>query len=219
MGLSLGEITALCFANSITFEDAVMLTKLRGQAMLHASKEVNTGMISIMGVQKNQIDKLLNDINAEFKAESIFVANILGNENFTLAGTSDACNLVSKQGKKYGAKLLRKLPVSGAFHTIFMKSAEESFRKALPSIKFSAPEVKVISNIDGIPYDSVQSILTKLPLQITHPVLWDSCLDAGLLQLEKSDSGPMHVYEIGPGDVCSSILKRKKYPNIIFETC
>jgi len=32
-GLSLGEYSALCFADAISFEDGVRITKLRGEAM------------------------------------------------------------------------------------------------------------------------------------------------------------------------------------------
>jgi [acyl-carrier-protein] S-malonyltransferase len=50
MGLSLGEYSALCFAGVFSFEDGVRLTKLRGEAMQHASEMVPTGMVSVVGL-------------------------------------------------------------------------------------------------------------------------------------------------------------------------
>lgn len=43
MGLSLGEYSALCFADAFSFEDGVKLTKARGEAMQAASDSCESG--------------------------------------------------------------------------------------------------------------------------------------------------------------------------------
>lgn len=48
MGLSLGEYSALCFADAISFADGVKITKARGEAMQAASDAVQTGMVSVI---------------------------------------------------------------------------------------------------------------------------------------------------------------------------
>merc|ERR1719352_1614939 len=58
MGLSLGEYTALAFAGAISFEDGVRITKARGEAMQAASEASASGMVSVIGLDTEQVDAL-----------------------------------------------------------------------------------------------------------------------------------------------------------------
>ena len=58
MGLSLGEYTALCFAGAISFEDGVRITKARGEAMQAASEAASSGMVSIIGLDKEKCEEV-----------------------------------------------------------------------------------------------------------------------------------------------------------------
>ena len=53
-GLSLGEYTALWFAGSLEFADAVRLVRLRGEAMQAAAEAIESGMVSLMGASEEQ---------------------------------------------------------------------------------------------------------------------------------------------------------------------
>lgn len=58
MGLSLGEYSALCFAGAISFEDGVKITKVRGEAMQAASDAVDSGMVSVIGLDSTKTSEL-----------------------------------------------------------------------------------------------------------------------------------------------------------------
>merc|ERR1719502_2669064 len=53
-GLSLGEYTALAFAGAISFEDGVRITKARGEAMQAAADASSSGMVSVIGLDKEK---------------------------------------------------------------------------------------------------------------------------------------------------------------------
>ena len=57
-GLSLGEYTALWYAGSLAFEDALRLVRLRGEAMQAASEEIAILMKDI----RDRPDRYLKDI-------------------------------------------------------------------------------------------------------------------------------------------------------------
>ena len=57
-GLSLGEYSALWCAGSLTFEDAIRLVRLRGEAMQAASESIPSGMVSLMGATPEQAQEL-----------------------------------------------------------------------------------------------------------------------------------------------------------------
>merc|ERR1719428_1551790 len=60
-GLSLGEYTALCAAGVFTFEDALSLVKLRGEAMQEAAEASSQLMLSVAGLDQTQLEQLCAD--------------------------------------------------------------------------------------------------------------------------------------------------------------
>ena len=57
-GLSLGEYTALTFAEAIRFEDALRVVHTRGKAMQAAADAVPSGMVSVLGLDVERIEGL-----------------------------------------------------------------------------------------------------------------------------------------------------------------
>ena len=74
-GLSLGEYTALAFAGAMEFEDALRVVQERGRAMQAAADAVPSGMVSILGLEVAQVNKLCEDARAE--GEVLQIANYL----------------------------------------------------------------------------------------------------------------------------------------------
>ncbi len=56
-GLSLGEYTAIVFAGAMEFEDGLKLVQQRGQAMQDASDRTPSGMVSILGLGPDQVQR------------------------------------------------------------------------------------------------------------------------------------------------------------------
>merc|ERR1719217_1559422 len=81
MGLSLGEYTALCFAGAISFEDGVKITKARGEAMQAASEAASSGMVSVIGLDKDKVADVCKAA-AEATGKEIGIANYLCNGNY-----------------------------------------------------------------------------------------------------------------------------------------
>merc|ERR1719223_527865 len=119
MGLSLGEYSALCFAGALSFADGVKITKARGEAMQAASDSVDTGMVSVIGLQKDKVAELC-EAASEKSGESIRIANFLCKGNYAVSGSSKACDVVAEIAKpEFKARMTVKLAVAGAFHTDF----------------------------------------------------------------------------------------------------
>ena len=57
-GHSLGEYTALANANSISFEQGLLLLKSRGEAMQSAVPLGEGGMLAVLGVETSEIEKI-----------------------------------------------------------------------------------------------------------------------------------------------------------------
>lgn len=202
MGLSLGEYSALCFADAISFADGVKITKARGEAMQAASDAVESGMVSVIGLSKEKVAELC-DMATEKSGESIQIANFLCNGNYAVSGSLKACDVVAEIAKpEFKARMTVKLAVAGAFHTDFMKPAVASLEEVLAEVEIKKPRIPVISNVDAKPHSDPDTIKKLLATQVTSPVLWENTMDSMLA------NGFETSYELGPGKVTAGILKR-----------
>jgi [acyl-carrier-protein] S-malonyltransferase len=201
-GLSLGEYSALCFADAISFEDGVKITKARGEAMQAASDAIDTGMVSVIGLDKGKVAELCT-MASEKSGELIQIANYLCSGNYAVSGTSKACAAVTELAKpEFKARMTVKLAVAGAFHTDFMKPAVSSLEKVLSTVEIKKPRIPVISNVDAKPHSDPATIKKLLATQVTSPVLWENTINSVLA------SGFEEAFELGPGKVTTGILKR-----------
>ena len=134
MGLSLGEYSALCFADAISFADGVKITKARGEAMQAASDAVDSGMVSVIGLGKEKVAELCA-MASEQSGEKIQIANYLCNGNYAVSGAIPACEKVNELAKpEFKARMTVKLAVAGAFHTDFMAPAVSSLEAVLSEV-------------------------------------------------------------------------------------
>lgn len=202
-GLSLGEYTALAFADVFSFEDGLKLVKLRGEAMQAAADSTKGTMVSVIGLDAERVQALCDAANEEVsKGERVQIANYLCPGNYAVSGGVKGVEAVEAKAKSFKARMAVRLAVAGAFHTSFMSSAVPKLEAALAATEFKVPRIPVISNVDAQPHSDPQMIKDILSRQVTSPVQWESTLKILL------GKGLKNSYELGPGKVIAGILKR-----------
>lgn len=199
VGLSLGEYTALTFAGVIEFEDGLRLVQERGSAMQAAADAVPSGMVSILGLERAQVEELCAQAR---QGETLEVANLLCPGNIVVSGAMGACERAAELAPKLGAMKAIPLAVAGAFHTQIMQSARERLTAALAEVPMKKPRIPVVSNVDATPHDDPEEIRSLLVQQLVSPVRWEDSVRYLLAQ------GFDLFYEVGPGRVLRGLLKR-----------
>ena len=91
-GHSLGEYSALMFAESITFEDAIKITHLRGNLM-QSSEEGK--MMAILGLDSKIIDEVCSQINESNEKAYVASANYNSMKQTVIAGNIEGIETVS----------------------------------------------------------------------------------------------------------------------------
>merc|ERR1719183_88300 len=201
-GLSLGEYTALSFAGAISFEDGLKIVKVRGEAMQRASDGCESGMVSVIGLDSDTVQKLC-DKAAELSGEKIQIANYLCAGNYAVSGAKSACAKVAEIAKPdFKARMTVPLAVAGAFHTEYMSPAVETLKGVLAKTTFNTPRIPVISNVDAKPHSDPETIKSILATQVTSPVMWEESMQQLL------GKGLEESFELGPGKVVAGIFKR-----------
>ena len=199
-GLSLGEYSALVFAGVLSIEDGLAVVQERGRAMQDAADAVKSGMVSILGLERPQVEKLCDDARAE--GEVLQIANLLGPGNIVVSGHKGACQLVADLAMKAGAMKTIPLAVAGAFHTPLMQPAAPRLQAALERVTLNPPRIPVVMNVDATAHDDPEQIRELLVRQVVSPVLWEDSLRKLL------SHGHTPFWEVGPGRVLRGLLKR-----------
>ena len=197
-GLSLGEYTALVFAGVMSFEDGLRVVQRRGEAMQQAADANPSGMISALLLNREQVAEVQNEASA---AGRIWIANYLCPGNTVLSGEKPACVRAAELIEKLGGSA-RTLAVAGAFHTPLMGSACGQLEEILKKVEIRSGRIPVVSNVDAKTHSDSNDLRQILVSQVTQPVLWEDCVRKLLSE------GCDQFYEIGPGKVLKSLLKR-----------
>jgi [acyl-carrier-protein] S-malonyltransferase len=198
-GLSLGEYTALVFAGVMGFDDGLRLVQRRGAAMQAAADATPSGMVSILGLERSEVEKLCEQARG---GETLEIANMLCPGNIVVSGTVGACERAAELAPKLGAMKAVPLAVAGAFHTGIMRPADQRLAEALADVTLQPPRIPVVSNVDARPHDDPEQIRRLLIEQVLSPVRWEDSLRYLMAQ------GFDQFYEVGPGRVLLGLLRR-----------
>ncbi len=198
-GLSLGEYTALVFAGVLDFESGLRLVQQRGQAMQAAADATPSGMVSILGLERAQVEALCDQARG---GEVLQIANYLCPGNLAISGSKAACQRAAEMAEGAGAMKAIPLAVAGAFHTSIMEPAVARLSAVLAEVSLAKPRIPVVSNVDAVPHDDPEEIRRLLVKQVVSPVRWEDSIRY-LLSQEVD-----RFYEVGPGRVLRGLLKR-----------
>ena len=195
LGLSLGEYTSLVAAGSISFEDALILVRKRGELMEEASKRNPGKMACILGMDVKAVEDLCKGIGCE-------IANLNCPGQVVVSGKTNNIELLASLAKDKGAKRVLMLDVSGPFHSSLMTQARDKLKDHIDKVPFTAPKLNFVSNVDALIQTDPARIKENLITQVNSKTLWE-----GSIKLV-AQSGIKVFLEIGPGQVLKGLLKK-----------
>ena len=197
-GHSLGEYTALVCAESLTIERAAYLLKERGSSMQDAVSPGEGGMLAILGMNIEEVEK---EINLFSKEEICEIANDNSNLQVVVSGEKKNIEKLQINLKKKGKKCIP-LPVSAPFHCSLMKKAADKMRDKIENTNFLKPVPNIISNVTAKEESDINKIKPLLIDQITSRVRWRESVNYMIKE------GVTEFLEIGPGKVLSGLVKK-----------
>ena len=197
-GHSLGEYSALCTANYLSFSDTIKLLKTRGEAMQNAVPNGEGGMLAVLGSKVENIEYLLDENKNDFIAQ---IANDNSDGQIVLSGKNSDIEKLIKVLKSKNVKNI-KLPVSAPFHCNLMRNATEIMKNEIQKLNFQESKNKLISNVTAKEILNKEELKMLLIDQIENRVRWRESV------IHMINSGVNHFIEIGPGKVLSGLIKR-----------
>ena len=200
-GHSLGEISALVAASSLTFEDALRLVQVRAESMQYAGEVHPGGMSAVLGLSIEAVEQACEQTSTSVPGD-VWVANDNCPGQVVISGDDDALESVAPILKEAGARRVLRLAVSIAAHSPLMEPAQERFHTAIESTPFSDPEINVIGNVHATTLETSGEIAGDLRAQLNSRVRWTETIQ------RMGAAGIHFFYEIGSGSVLSGLSRR-----------
>ncbi len=198
-GHSLGEYSALVSAGAIQFYDAVKLVRARGKAMQQSGIDNPGTMAAVIGMSSDDVKKHCEDASS---AGIVQCANFNSPGQIVISGSVDGVKKAMELCKAGGARMVKELVVSGAFHSPLMQSAKDELGKELETANVYDARFPVYANVTAGAIKDKDEIKRLLFEQVTSPVRWEETI------INMINDGVDEFYEVGPGKVLQGLVKR-----------
>ena len=198
-GHSLGEYSAYVASGTIQFHEAIKLVRTRGVAMQEAGDQNKGTMAAVVGLEPEKVEMLCAEASSEGVVQC---ANFNSPGQIVISGSLNGVKKAMELCKSAGAKIVKELVVSAAFHSPLMQSAKEKLKYALETTNFYNSKIPVYTNVTAKPVNTIEGMKGLLHEQITAPVKWDEAIRNMI------NDGIEEFYEIGPGNVLQGLVKR-----------
>ena len=199
-GHSLGELSALVVAKSLSFEDGLRLVRKRGELMRHAGEIAPGGMAAILGLDIPTLEQICAE--ASVGDEAIQVANDNCPGQVVISGAKPALGRALELAKEAGARRAIPLAVSIAPHSLLMSAIQREFDEAVADVDIRKASLPVVGNVGAKPISTVEEIEADLRAQLTSRVRWTESIQYMISQ------GVESFIELGSRNVLTGLLRR-----------
>lgn len=207
-GHSIGEYSSFVLGKVLSFSDAILAVRLRGQAMQSAVPTGQGGMTAILGLNEEQVQFLCLWACQKSGFSPLSPANyncdgqivISGNQK-ALAWLKENFNPEILPGEPKKAKLIP-LQVSAPFHCEMMKPAQQIMSDFFATISFRNSTLPIIQNVHALAETQAEVLKENLITQVSASVKWTQTMQQ--LKAYKSST----IIECGQGNVLKGLFKK-----------
>ncbi len=198
-GHSMGQYSAFVAAEVISLDDGVRLVRERGRLMQASGAGRDGAMAAIIGLDDARLPELVD----RAARHGIFgVANRNAPGQVVVSGERAAIDASTDIARELGARKVVVLPVSVAAHSPLMAEAADGMRRAIATIDFHDPVVRLLANADARPITTADAARAELVDHLTAGVDWVAAVQ------RMTTAGVTTFLEVGPGRVLTGLIKR-----------
>jgi [acyl-carrier-protein] S-malonyltransferase len=201
-GHSVGEYAALYAAGVLSFDDAIRLVAKRGKLMFEAGTNLPGTMFAVINLDDEKLIEVCRELTEKGNGNVVVPANFNSPGQIVVSGSAEYLRQNVEAFKSAGARMVKELVVSGAFHSPLMEPAKLELENVINSIEFYDAKVPVYANVTAEPITDSTQIKELLINQLISPVLWTKTME------NMNKHGFETVIEIGPGNVLQGLAKR-----------
>lgn len=198
-GHSLGEYSALQAAGVLSAQDTMTLVTKRGEFMEREGAANPGGMLAVLGLTIEEIDKLLNSYTGP---GVVVVANHNAEQQIIISGDKEGLDGFSELCRENGAKKIVALKVSVANHSPLVAGAVEDFSACMAAVRFNTPQIPVLFNATASQETEPEAIREIMARQIASRVRWYESMNRMI------EDGVEVFLELGPKTVLTGMMRK-----------
>ena len=192
-GFSLGEWSALSYAQVVDASTCFRLVQHRGRLMQEAAAQADTAMAAVVKLSSGTVENICG------RFRGVYPVNYNCPGQTVVAGLRSEMPAFTAAVREAGGRALP-LKVSGGFHSPFMVEAAARFGAILEDVELRTPAISLYSNVTGRPFDGdIKDLLLR---QICSPVRWGDAIRHMMAQ------GADTFIEVGPGNVLRGLIAK-----------
>lgn len=195
LGYSMGLITALACAGSITFINGIEILKVI--LSYHKVKE-EEGMATIIGFTKNELLSRIKECSCE---KQVNIACENNDYCFGISGIKKSVDKVCEYAAENGAFKIISIENAFAFHTDMFKEGSELLKDFVDKLEVKNLEVPVISSLDQRYLYNTKDLKNELVCNMFSNIIWKRSIEI------LSASGPVDFLEVSLGKSLSKVSK------------
>lgn len=200
-GHSLGEFSALVANGVLNFEDALLLVKVRAEAMQKACTIQPSTMAAVLALADEKVEEICREVS-ESSSEVVVPANYNCPGQLVISGSVKGIEIACEKMKAAGAKRALVLPVGGAFHSPLMEPAREELKAKIEATVFNDASCPVYQNVVAKAVINKDEIKANLIAQLTGAVRWTQTIQ------QMVQDGAVRFTEAGPGKVLQGLIQK-----------
>ncbi|MGY2895128.1 ACP S-malonyltransferase [Deinococcus sp. UYEF24] len=198
-GHSLGEFSAHVAAGTLTLQDALRLTRRRGELMQAAVPAGVGAMSAVMGNPAVVAEVLASGVLADGGVAEI--ANLNAPTQTVISGEKVTVEAAGMALKARGLKAIP-LKVSAPFHCSLMEPARAGLAGDLHAAHYAQMQFPVVANVSAEAVSDPAQVAALLEAQITGTVRWVQSVQ------RLAELGADTFIEFGQGTVLTGLVKR-----------
>ena len=195
-GHSVGAFAAAVGAGVLTFSEAVVAVRLRGDSMARACASGQWGMAALTGLRLRAVRDLVDAAD-----DKLWIANINAVDQVVLGGTVAALDDAREAAQRAGARRFEMLDVAVASHGPLQRDTARVVAQHLSTIPHRGQRAAYMTNVGARRIrDDAAAVLDDLATAVAHPVRWFDIMR--LLP----ELGVDATVDMPPGDVLSRLV-------------
>ncbi|MGY4997361.1 SDR family NAD(P)-dependent oxidoreductase [Streptomyces sp. 900105245] len=189
VGHSLGELSALHWAQAFDEETLLEAARVRGRAM---AQHGDPGTMASLATAPERAEELLAGLDA-------VISGYNGPEQTVVAGSPADIEEVGRRAERAGVACTP-LKVSHAFHSPLVAGSAATFGDWLATARLGAPSARVVSTVTGEGLTRETDLAALLTAQITGPVRFTQAVREAARHVDL-------FIEVGPGRVLTGLAQ------------
>lgn len=194
-GYSSGFYAAAYAAGCFHFTDGLDIVRQAGEILLDEGRKIDGSMAVIFGISLERVKKICRQIG------NVSPAIMNTPRQTIISGLWPSVKKAMDIALGQDALDAYLLPVSTAYHSMFMEEATTRLWEALQEKELNDPQISLISYSSLEKIEDGHGLKQVMASQLSHPVFWSDLIK----KLGQNAAGLF--YEIGPGTVISRTVR------------